>query len=479
MTTFPTLNDLHDLTAVVPQYHTEAMACIRYEADGSMGVRYPWLGLPYPHQPKVCKAVKRGTLVCCGVGGHTSKTHNLGVSIATRALGQAVWLLENMDLMAREEVVKQIAAMLHVLCALEVRRQEQRKDGFPGATSEIKSILVMYTTVTDVWATVADSSSSLTSTTRNFRSTTQVLNTALPPLVMAPPDIPSDVYAEVVGVSKRFAVFLFPGTTGNPSASPSLHQLCDTAFREAAPAFLNGGGHAAKRVPAVPSLFSACAQCGLVGHNKGSCLRRSTATHIATALATMIDPCKMSRLTVQAGHMCLFSCYRVLVTLLYKWWSKEDVDWTVRGLSRLALVGENTPLLLLRFFNYIVAHLKQHARFGQDMVVVRDEDHLSLDAAHLYEDGKKSRPCPPEAVALKRKARSIAEAAHDDDLCIGYEYEYEYESEYEPEPQPTAATTTPRRQRMRDMIVRSASVNPRLAREEDIGRRFGFEDLVF
>lgn len=200
-----------------------------------------------------------------------------------------------------------------------------------------------------------------------------------------------------------------------------------------------------------------------MGHNKGSCLRRSTATHVATALATMIDPCKMSRLTVQAGHMCLFKCYRVLVTLLYKWWSKEDVDWTVRGLSRLSPVGENTPLLLLRFFNYIVAHLKQHARFGQDMVVIRDEDHLSLDAAHLYGDGKKSRPRPPEAVALKRKARFIAEAAHDDDL-------------YEPEP---AATTTPRRQRMRDMIVQSASVNPKLAREEDIGRRFGFEDLVF
>lgn len=476
---FPKLDDIDDLTLLLPVYQEQAAQCLYYGTDGSTGVRYPCLGEPYPHQPKVCKAVVEGQGLCCGVGGHTQKTHAKDMSLATRALTHAVWLLEHMEHMAKEEVGKQITGMLHMLCGLELRRQEQTQHGFPVATAEMKSILVMYTTVTDVWVTMVDHSSSLARKTRNFRSTTQVLNKMLPQFLTASPTIPPDVYAEVVG-PKCFAVFLFPTTDHAPDA---LSRLCNAAFQEAGPEWharmrRSQEGHRPEcqgatcacdrsdpmfKVQETRQLYGACTACGLIGHNKGSCLQRSPATHIAMALATMIDPVKMSRFTPKAGHLCLCNCYHMLVALLYRWWSVGDVEWGVRGISRLVPVGDKEPALLLRFFNHIVAHLKQHTTFGQGMVVLLDNDHLNVEAAHLYKDPRKRKGLLPETIALKRKARDLTEAYQDDDLY-------------------RTVMTPQHRDRVRNMVRRSASVNPNLVtevqgRETDIGLRFAFDDI--
>ena len=123
------------------------MECIDHDLFGRPQVRYPCLGPPLPNQPKVCKAVDKAQGIICGVGGHISNTHEKGMSLATRALTHSVWLLENMRFMALAEATKQAFALVHVLSALEMARQQQVGNGFRGAVADLQSILIMYGTV--------------------------------------------------------------------------------------------------------------------------------------------------------------------------------------------------------------------------------------------------------------------------------------------------------------------------------------------
>lgn len=477
---FPRLRDVADLGKFLRSSPNlaDARQCLVYGNNGAPVVRYPCLGVPLPHQPKVCKAMCGNPPKMCGVGGHTAKTHDRPIVLATRALTQAVWLLEYMDTMAPQEVHKQIMAMLHVLCALELCRQEQEQQGFRAPTSEIKSILVMYATVTEAWGNRVFCIEK--TKTRNFRSTTLVLNDALSTLTRGAPAIPVD-FLDVDEPSPEAQALFFPF----PSLDDNLQRvqaLCDTAFREAGSAWIVDTqrelqGHwphcgldktctcvlgSLKARVLVPRNMSTCQACGLLGHNKGSCPRRNTATHIATALATMIDPSKMSRMTAQAVHLGLYNCYHMLVALLYGWWSNDlgrENTWTLGGLSRLVFEGTNSPTLLLRLFNHALVTLRRHPRFGKGLAIVGDEGVLRLDAAHRYESISYGKRKPkPETLALKHKATEMTKEFQDEEFFLSTQ------------------------NAVRDMVVQSAAEYAPVAddlrkQETDIGLRFGFEDI--
>lgn len=489
----PTVPDLDALATCAANYKDATAKCHRYSPDGECVIGYPCLGPPPPNQPNVCRFTGPDGSVC-GVGGHSSRTHTKPVSLSTRALTQAVWLLENMEFLKPEQAVKQIMAMFHVMCALEERRQERLAQGLLATTTaEIKSILIMYQAVTG-WFTKYTPSSSSVSTRPKFRSTTNILSELLSTLIQRPSSTGGNAILEDIEAGEQtcFVVFLFPldHTRHLPrnDDAKTLRQLCATAFaqqdtslivrmaqghrpncQDPATCECNDTGDVFIKGDKIERSMVSCRQCGLIGHNQGSCRSRTTATHVAMALATLIDPQKSLKITPKVAHMSLYNCYQTIVALLYQWCNSTLTtthQWRIEGVTRLRTVDCNHPELLLRLFNHTVATLKTQPKFGKNMLVIARPRELMLEAAYAYE--KTARGLRPESVNLKQRAIEATEAFQDEDLAL---------------PRPLLMTPAKRRT-VCAMVQSSARADPRVAAElrehqDDIGLRFAFDDLVF
>ena len=101
---FPAIDNIEDVSKLLSLYGDTASSCIVYLPNGSVNVAYPSLGAPLPNQQKVCKFIKADQSMC-GVGGHTSRSHNNNMTTSMRVLTQAVWLLESMHIMTQAEVI--------------------------------------------------------------------------------------------------------------------------------------------------------------------------------------------------------------------------------------------------------------------------------------------------------------------------------------------------------------------------------------
>lgn len=520
----PDLPDHEALTAYVRCDRVSKAAaaeCIDHDLFGRPQVRYPCLGPPLPNQPKVCKAVDKVQGVVCGVGGHISNTHEKGMSLATRALTHSVWLLENMRFMAQAEATKQAFALVHVLSALEMARQQQMGNGFHGAVADLQSILIMYGTVREwFFRTYADhgrvEAAKVKAAVRDYRSTINVLNEATAKLMEKAPVLRLAV-AEVAFQdveNPRIVLYCFPSTTQGPLVSGDaggLWETCNKAFANAPAAWkadtvrmLSGHVRDCSKPEScacnvsVPTLkvrsdadhVSACKCCGFVGHNKHSCASRNTATHIAVCLATLVDSTKSSRITPRSAHLSLYHCYHAIVALLYRWWSGDGTwatdDWSIQGLGRLRRRGTDAPELLLRLFNHVALELKANARMGETMLLLDNRgvgaQTLHLEAAHNY-DLTEKRKALPQTKTLKRKARKLVAEAEDDALVMATQ------PRVPPRPPSPSSVTVPmsptRASAVRELVQRSARVHPGLARdlsetsEIDIAKRFGLDNIVW
>lgn len=125
-----------------------------------------------------------------------------------------------------------------------------------------------------------------------------------------------------------------------------------------------------------------CRGCGLVGHNYGSCKTRSSGTHVATALATILDQCKQCRQEARDIHKTLINVHHIIWGMCYRIWKygwgveedmcsvliKETKSGTVRvrGPDRLHLLS------LMRMYNYTVAQVLKVNWIGADIRVVHD-----------------------------------------------------------------------------------------------------------
>lgn len=502
MTALPVVPSLEAIARCAPDHTRAAMACQRPSPDGQSRIEYPFLGPPPPHQPNVCRFVGDGGAVC-GVGGHSARTHAKPMSVAARALTQAVWLLENMELLDPREASRQIRAMFHVMCALELRRQERIAQGLHAATAEIKSILIMYNAVTEWFANVVvtiTAPSSLRTVPRPhraFRSTTHLLNDILPTLIERPAPLLENTLLADTQEHTCFVVFLFPFChdlllSRGDHATHTLRQMCLTAFaqQEASLARRMAEGHLPScqeptstssptcacnpqdqarfiKVDRVDRGVRSCLRCGLAGHNRGSCRERNTATHVAVALATLLDPQKSPKIAPDIAHLSLYNCYQAIVALLYQWcFSSASQDlWRIDGVTQLRKVDCDHPELLLRLFNLTVTTLKSQPRFGENMLVVSRPDQLMVNAAHNYE--RIGRSLRPESVSLKQRTQEAMEEFQDEDLA---------------RPRATGVMTPAKRRTVQVMVQSSACANQRLAGELgsiDIGTRFAFEDLDF
>jgi hypothetical protein len=65
-----------------------------------------------------------------------------------------------------------------------------------------------------------------------------------------------------------------------------------------------------------------CTRCWLLGHNAGSCEERSYGTHVATALATLLDESKAMRHGELTVHRTLWNVHQILWGMLYRVWTK-------------------------------------------------------------------------------------------------------------------------------------------------------------
>jgi hypothetical protein len=341
------------------------------------------------------------------------------VSLSARALTQAAWILIHVESLAPAEVLAQSMCLVRLLVALELRRQRQVATGFSGDTYDLKSVLLMYGLVRQF---VLDSGGGSgggddhARPGRDFRSTTMLLNDLLPRLLERPSttDFATAVPMPPPG-ARRFCAYLFPTDTAR------LADACRQAFEAADPAWLSRlrrmlQGHRMSccntandddaaccggcpqyngqvlRMDVDTDGFATCDVCGCIGHNKRSCLRRSTATHIAYCLGTLIDPTKAARVRPRSAHLALFNVYQLLVALLYRWWAPvpkmDNQLWLVTGVARLRPVGATRPDLLLRLFNHVAVALQNDARLGHGMVIMANaEGRLYLEAAHAYDEG--------------------------------------------------------------------------------------------
>ncbi len=396
-------------------------------ATSAFAIRYPVLGPPLPNQPKVCKVLVDGRV--CGVGGHSAKTHAKSLSLSTRALTHATWILEHLECLAQQEALKQCRALVWLLQDLEAQRQHQREKGFADQSSELRAVLVMYITVKKHYDAVFGDKRVGTivpkSETRNFRSTVYLLNALLPTLPSRA--IPPETF--VLPEDKKLVVYLFPDT-------PHLKQLCVDAFREAPDVWKTNmertiHGHRAMclsdewcgcapldvlKADASIQGYATCAVCGMLGHQKRSCAGINAVTHVAIALATLMDSEKNRRIDARCAHLSLYNAYHMIVALLYRWVVYDTHDWEIRGKQRLARVGKDNPWVILQLFNYVVSTLKtNHPLIGPTLGVVHDPSHLYLEAAHDYHAPvvKKMRP---DVKALRREVKAQTQDFQDQDL---------------------------------------------------------------
>jgi hypothetical protein len=75
-----------------------------------------------------------------------------------------------------------------------------------------------------------------------------------------------------------------------------------------------GGGGFAGDLPVVQN----CTKCWLLGHNAGSCEERSSGTHVATALATLLDESKSMRHDTDTVHKTLWNVHQILLGMAYR-----------------------------------------------------------------------------------------------------------------------------------------------------------------
>lgn len=431
-------------------------------------LQYPVLGDPLPNQPKVCKVLVHGRV--CGVGGHSAKTHHKTMSLSTRALTHATWILEHLESLARQEALKQCRAFVDLLVDLEYLRQRQRQKGFAGETSELRAVLVMYNTVKKHYDAVFrnDTAGAPKSSKRHFRSTVYVLNSLLPVLCTKVP--PPETF--ILPEKRNLVLYLFPET-------PHLMQLCEVAFREASPDWTNKiertiQGHRGScksdenctcgsldvlKAEVQIQGYTTCAICGSLGHQKRSCTSINTTTHVAIGLATLIDDEKNRRIDPRTAHLSLYNAYHMIVAMLYEWVVYNRHDWEIHGKQRLTSTGKGNPFVILQLFNYVVATLKNHyPSIGDTMGVVYDPSHLDVEAAHAY-DSPVVKTARPAVKALTRQIKETTEQFQDEDF-------------YRPTMSPQ------RRKDVSHMIHSSAIFDRRIMLDADtlaLGMRFGLD----
>lgn len=483
MDDFPALSSPTGLAAYVASHPAKARACWALLPDGQCAIEYPFLGPPPPHQPRVCGfRDDRGQV--CGIGGHNARTHNNTASLATKALAHAIWILRNMHNLGIHHVTRHVRVLLDILCGLEGRRVAYQMD----ATAEIQSILVMYEAVLQWWFRFRQSKQPKggpCSTKRSQRSSIAIVNNLLVRFSDAPPSMDTDSLLADVPCPK-LVVFLFPTSTTTNNNTAALRQLCLDAFttqdvtilRRMANGHLRSCGSPNKngctcrcdddcciKVPRLNVDVVCCRRCGLPGHNKASCRERSTATHVAVALATLLDPHKAPRISAKTAHLTLFHCYDVIVTLLYRWSMINDNDnmpWHISGHGRLKRIDSLHPEILLRLYNHALASLKQCSKVGPTMLVVHRENCLMVEAAHAYGDNDieddDQEMVKRETTTIQQTVQSLIEATQDDDLERPRWFGGDRESA------------------VSEMVMSSTQQDPRIA--EDLVR-FAFDDVVF
>lgn len=470
MDEFPSFHELADLTAYVDAHPLEARTCWTLTPDGQCLVQYPFVGPPPPHQPKVCRFRDRDGRVC-GIGGHTTRTHHATSSLAIKALTHAAWIIKNMDHLGQHSR-RHVQVLLHVLCSLEGRRQHYRVD----ATADIQSILVMYDTVVQ-WAHKRNVQPGISANKRRQRSTISIVNDFFQALPSLPPLSPTEEAAVLADVpSPKLVVFLFP-TSADLSDTHVLRQRCFAAFmtEDILKVHRMAQGHvktcpstssactcqgAFIKIPRINEDLVCCHRCGLPGHNKATCQDRTTATHVAVSLATLLDPHKAPRISAKTAHLTLYNCYDVLVALLYQWcFGDGRTRWDIGegGSARIKRVDTRNPEVLLRFYNHTVASLKASPTVGPTMQVMSRPDCLLLEAAHAYDRvDEASHTMQHEASHLRRTIGTLIEDRQDDDL--------ERSLWMDPESAVSA------------MIQSSTQRDPRIAQEL---AKFAFDDVLF
>jgi hypothetical protein len=463
MDEFPSFRGMADLTAYVEAHPFDK--CWTLAPDGQCLVQYPFVGPPPPHQPKVCRFRDAQGRVC-GIGGHTSRTHNASSSVATKALTHAVWIIRNMNHLGEHHFRRHVEVLLNVLCSLEDRRRHYQVD----ATADIHSILVMYAAVLK-WVQKRNAKQGVSGNgnKRQQRSTISIVNDffATPPTSAAEntPLVLADV------PSPKLVVFLFP--TSDLQETHLLRQRCLAAFltqdilqiSRMAQGHFKACSSPSKactcqgvfiKVPRINEDLVCCHRCGLAGHNKATCQSRTTATHVAVALATLLDPDKATRISAKTAHLTLYHCYDVLVTLLYQW-CFGGTRWDVGGGARIKRINNMNPELLLRFYNHTVASLKKSPTIGPTMQVMYRRDCLMLEAAHAYDQVDEAlQTMKHEAFHLRQTVSKIIEDRQDDDL--------ERFLWMDPE------------KAVSDMIRSSTQTNPRIA--DDLAL-YSFDDVFF
>lgn len=480
---FPQLASLDDLATYVKAHASEARKCWRLTPDGRCLVDYPLLGTPPPFQPRVCRYRSPDGTVC-GVGGHNARTHLATTSLSTKALTHAVWIIRNMEVLGVHHLRRHVQVLIQVLCSLQERRQHYRVDD----AADIRSILLMYQRVVQWYhqsKPKRDSTSHIER--RRQRSSIHTLNHLL--LLFQRRDPVLEPGIVLAGVARpNLVVFLFP------TCKQTLHQLCIAAFanqdvsivRKVANGHLRtcqgGGGGGADddtrrnctcrgsflKVPRIDMDVVCCHRCGIPGHNQASCQARTPATHVAIALATLLDPYKAPRISAKACHLTLFHCYDVLVAMLYQWVhhpTTPTTPWHIHGVPRLtALTNANAhPILLLRLYNHALASLKACPRVGPGMLVIHRPDHLMLDAAHRYDDGDDDED--DDAANNQREAKSVSSTLK----RVIQDFQDEDLDQYRPLP-------LEKRSFLTDMVQTTKTADPRIAAEI---AKFAFDDILF
>ena len=359
---FPRFEDVADLAAYVKVHSSKKLWTLT--PDGQCLMQYPCMGPPPPHQPKVCRFLGPQGRVC-GIGGHTARTHNATSSVATKALTHAAWIIRNADTLGEHHYRRHMGVIFDILCSLEDRRRHYRVD----ATADIQSILVMYDAVRRWWT---NAKRGVALGTRRQRTTISIVNdffapTPAPPAAANPNPNPALVLADVP--SPKLVVFLFPTSdirerclaTFLTQDIMTIHRMaqghvksCSRSTSAACKCHQHGSFI---KVPRINKDLVCCHRCGLPGHNKATCQDRTTATHVAMALATLLDPHKAPRISAKTLHLTLYHCYDVIVTLLYQW-CFGGIRWDIGGSARIQRIDSTDPEALLRFYNHTVASLK-------------------------------------------------------------------------------------------------------------------------
>lgn len=456
---FPRLSSIADLASHVEAHPSKARACWVLTPDGQCIIEYPVLGPPPPHQPRVCRFRDEKGRVC-GIGGHIARTHNATTSLSTRALTHAVWMICNMDNLGIHHAVRHIQVLLDILCGLEGRRRHYLVD----STADIQSILVMYDAVLQWFGKTNTNKNIPQNTKRTQRSSIAIVNDLLLHFSKNSFYIEDHVVADVA--SPKLVTFLFPASHLQTNM---LQRLCQDAFTSQDISRLQkmAKGHFGDclgenctchgefvKVPRINVDVVCCHRCGLPGHNKATCQERTTATHVAVALATLLDPHKNPRISAKTAHLTLFNCYDVIVTLLYKWFHK-GTPWHITGNARIRSIKNFHPEILLRLYNHTLATLKKCPKVGPTMLVVSRPDRLMVEAAHCY-DEKSKDSVKQETEVLKNTVQALIEETQDEDL----------ERPRWADPQSFVSA----------MVQSSTQQDPRIA--QDLAR-FAFDDVFF